>query len=383
MKKLISLLAAVAMVSTLFVSVVKADFAPTVSAVVGEKVTNADFHDYMDEDIPDGYDVYPVAVSFSDLGDLTCSIKAKKHTGRKLQGFGVGFTFSDISKVDTDYTMVYDDTVGVDSSGFDGSTFNVIKNAGSAPVAYPTTAGTIADADGIEDAFIVWVVIESGADVTAALSSNINVVNYAADVYGEEEQTNSATVSPASISFAPAAATTYTYTFKTADGTGTIASADIAEGETVTAPTTGIPEIAGKDFVGWATSVGGAVVSVDSTSKANTTYYAVYEDSAPAYDVIAVDTTEQAAKVVDGTEKTYTDYDNNPVPVTKGYAIARFKTDISSAKEYKLHCEAPGEEAKDKPMNFGGIEISGIANFVVILKNAPAGATMEIRATDK
>jgi hypothetical protein len=171
------------------------------------------------------------------------------------------------------------------------------------------------------------------------------------------------------------APTTYTYTFKNADGTADISSADIEEGATVTAPTA--PTVAGKDFVGWATSVGGAVVAVDSTAKADTTYYAVYEDSAPAYVEIPADTT-QAQKVADPAAKTYKDYDNNDVTLTKSYAIARFVTAINPAKTYQLHAEATSG-SKDFDMNFAGIEVSGTANFITIVKNAPDGTVLTIR----
>ncbi|MCR4693480.1 MAG: hypothetical protein K5664_06325, partial [Firmicutes bacterium] len=208
-------MATVAMMSTLFVSVVRADFQPTVTTVVGEKVTNADFVDYFDEDIPEGYDVYPVTVSFSDLGTLNTTIKAKKHTGRKLQGFGYAMTFDNIANVDTDYTTVYDDVFGGLAAGFDGSTYTAVFNAGKASDAYPTTAGTVDGA--IEDAVTIWVVVVSGQTVTATLNTNMNVVTYASDVYGEEEATNFATMSPTSVTLGAASTPTPTYTDSSID----------------------------------------------------------------------------------------------------------------------------------------------------------------------
>jgi len=382
MKKLISLLATVAMVSTLFVSVVKADFAPTVISEK-EQLTNDAFKDLLDEDIPEGYDAYLVTVSFANLGDLDCTIKTKKHSGRKLQGFGYALTFDDIDNVETDYVLSVDNVFGVDlSEGFDGNTFTTIFNAGSASAAYPTSAGTISNAEGIEDAVTLLVVVKSDATVVATLNTNMKMVTYSSNTPGEEESTNYATMSPTSLTFA-AAPTTYTYTFKTADGTADIdVQSGLAAGAAVTAPTA--PTIAGKDFAGWATSVGGAAVTVDTTASADKTYYAVYVDAAPAYEKVDPDNT-QAAKVVDKDAGTYTNYSGDSVTLTKNYAIARFNTAIDGAKTYKLHASSVSEnKAQDYEItSFAGIEAAGLANFVAIIKGAPTDTVMELRAFDK
>ena len=368
MKKLISLLATVAMVSTLFVSVVKADFEPTV--VTGKaKMTNDEFVDLIGEDIPDGYDAYLVTVSFADLGDLNCEIKTKKHSGRKLQGFGYSMTFDDIDNVETDYVLSVDNVFGVDlSEGFDGSKFTTIFNAGSASAAYPTTAGTISNADGIEDAVTLVVVVKNDATVTATLATNLNVITYAANTPGTEEPVNEATMSPASLTFAPAAApvtTTYTYTFKTYDGASDIASDVIDEGDDVIAPTA--PTREGFTFAYWSESIDGAEATVDTTATADKTYYAVYTENAPA--VVTIDPVADVAAVDESTTgKEFKDLQGKDVTLTKKYGIAKFDTPVDSSKTYKLYVQDTADNETEFDVDLG--EVNGNASFFAIVRSA-------------
>ncbi len=99
--------------------------------------------------------------------------------------------------------------------------------------------------------------------------------------------------------------------------------------------------------------------------------------SAPTYTEIPADTT-QTQKVAAPAAKTYKDYDNNDVTLTKSYAIARFVTAIDPTKTYTLHAEATSG-SKDFDMNFAGIEVSGTANFITIVKNALDGTVLTIR----
>lgn len=206
MKKIISLLATVAMISTLFVSVVKADFQPTVTTEK-ETLNNDDFKALTRKDIPDGYDAFLLTIGFSNLGDLNCELSVfGEHSGRKLQGFGYSMTFDSLEHVNTTWTRTMTSKFnGVNlSKGFDGNTYNVIFNAGSAGDAYPNEEANISNAS-ISEVLKFLVVVEKGETVTATLNTNMNIVTYSDDVYGEEEATNFATMTPASVQFAAAA----------------------------------------------------------------------------------------------------------------------------------------------------------------------------------
>lgn len=397
MKKLISLLATVAMVSSLFVSVVKADFAPVVSTA-SEKLSNSDFNDLIGEDIPAGYDAYLVTVSFSNLGDLDCTIKTKKHTGRKLQGFGYQMTFDDIDNVETDYVLSVDNIFGVDlSEGFVGNKFTSIFNAGSAAAAYPTTASEISNAEGLPDAAMFVVTVKNDATVVVTLDTNVNVVNYNANVYGEEEKTNHATMSPASLTFAPAGPSKVDVTSVTISG-----DKSATVGESVTLSATVEPNEATYPEVTWSKVSG--VGSIDASTGVVTSDTAgdiVVKATADGVDSANYTVTFAAADVVINpdentvgavdettTGKEFKDLQGKDVTLTKKYGIAKFTPTVDTgANNYFLDVTDTDNNVQPFPVSFSelGVEAPGatVSFFAIVRSATHTIKSMVLRAVAK
>ena len=212
MKKIISLLATVAMVSTLFVSVVKADVQPTITTTK-TSLDNDAFKALTKNNIPTGYNAYLLTVDFSNLGDLNCELSVfEEHSGRKLQGVSYTMTFNSLENVNTTWTRTLTNKFNgaTLSKGYDGNSYRVNFSAGSASDAYPSDEQTISNAS-IADALKFLVVTADGSTVTATLSATMNFVTYEEDVTGTEEPKNSLagtiTMTPASYEFAAAAPT--------------------------------------------------------------------------------------------------------------------------------------------------------------------------------
>lgn len=378
------MISAVAIAAASLVSVAYAADAPTMN-VTAEKITDftGTYAGYAEFANDYGLDIYSVKFTGTGIAmTTTTSGMAKKLSGDSIVGATIKFSFDCAATFNDEWVFEKLNTITPPTLEDTNGTLYTCAMVGTSPL-YPAakTAATVTAADETPVLEEIVFAVDPSSPVTLTFQDcAINVGTFSSDSCQSTvtyKMTDSSLAMSAATLVLPVASapTTYTYTFKNADGTADISSADIEEGATVTAPTA--PTVAGKDFVGWATSVGGAVVSVDSTAKADTTYYAVYEDSAPAYVEIPADTT-QAQKVADPAAKTYKDYDDNDVTLTKSYAIARFVTAIDSAKTYTLHAEATSG-SKDFDMNFAGIEVSGIANFITIVKNAPDGTVLTIR----
>lgn len=141
MKKIISLVAACAMVATMFTSfvTVSADIAPTTTAVA-QKLTNDEFKAIAESDIPEGYAVYNVTFKLANFGELTSYKEGLKYSGRKLKSAQV--SIPNVSKyVDTDILLTMSNVFNAASvsEGVDTSidTFTVAKAADAVGTAYP------------------------------------------------------------------------------------------------------------------------------------------------------------------------------------------------------------------------------------------------------
>lgn len=387
MKKIISMLAAVAMMSALFVAPVNAaTVANPEIKIYAEAYDGTDAPSYYK---PGAYDVYKV--SYSTAGIDTAE--------DKITALQIKFTIDDETKI-ADKSWAASKTSGVASQ----RDANGVKSANAAPTLISKGYYAWASVDGV-DAFD-WdtypdggtqeslplietlIYVTAGETVSFTYGGSKLIVNTYEDSDERTYTTDLAFsvngVAGNVVTLGAPAPTTYTYTFKNADGTADIdVQSGLAAGAAVTAPTA--PTVAGKTFDHWATSVGGAAVTVDTTASADTTYYAVYVDAAPAYEKVDPDTTEQAAKVIDKDAGTYTNYSGDSVTLTKNYAIARFNTTIDGAKTYKLHASSVSEAKENdyEITSFAGIEAAGLANFVAIIKGAPTDTVMELRAFDK
>lgn len=384
MKKFISLLATVAMVSSLFVSVVKADFAPVVSTA-SEKLSNSDFNDLIGEDIPAGYDAYLVTVSFSSLGDLDCTIKTKKHSGRKLQGFGYQMTFDNIDNVETDYVLSVDNIFGVDlTEGFTGSKFTSIFSAGSAAAAYPTTASEISNAEGLPDAAMFVVTVKNDATVVATLDTNICVITYASNTPGTEETVNHATMSPASLTFAPAGPSKVDVTSVTISG-----ATSATVGDSVALSATVEPNNATNLEVSWtkvsgdgavsnsgvvtANSAGDIVVKATADGVDSANYTVSFAAAAPAEQIIPPVENKSEAQNIGTTA--LTDLQGKAVgEFKKNYGIAKFDTAITTGdKNYFVVATDDKAEEKQFAVDFSeiGVEAENAnVSFFAIVKSA-------------
>ena len=304
MKKIISLVAALAVSMSAFVSLATVASAETAPRIV-VSATEIDFADaaysayaggpcdwreYCDEDYT--YKTYEVEVKLTGIELSSEKYKPKKvflYRGTSLITAMANFT------IDTEGDK--DDTWTTSPNGF---TYNLIpgstnvanetilgSNGVSASAIYPAagteTGVTVTDTDEIT----IWRALVT-VDVEVPLTLNLTRAGATIATYTEDmtKATPDSTVEYDTIKgnfpvagvsltlpLAPSV-TTYTYTFKTYDGASDIASAAINAGETVTAPTA--PSRTGYTFSGWATSAGGSTVAVDATATADTTYYAVY-----------------------------------------------------------------------------------------------------------
>ncbi|MDD6215045.1 MAG: hypothetical protein PUB42_07685, partial [Firmicutes bacterium] len=155
MKKIISLIAAVAMMSTMFVATASAEVANATLKIVPTKLTDAEFVEIMAESIPDGYEAYTLDVSVAGLGELsvtnTGTAKRPVYSGRRINNFNLELDFDKLENVNTAYTCANEtvlcETMELSSDTFDGKVYKFLFNAGSAAAAYPNTFGTTIAAD--------------------------------------------------------------------------------------------------------------------------------------------------------------------------------------------------------------------------------------------
>lgn len=383
MKKFIAMFAALSMVASMGIASVFA--AEPTDLTISCDVQELDAADY--EDVfgdPAGDNVgYTLTFAIEGLADDLLWTQSGSGSSRKYNGRSIdAAALTLISDIDNSnfvnaFANTDDAAFGTEndiiSSTFDGLT---MENAGARMI--PKTKSTAFDGS---DYVILYVAIPKGVEMNLTPQGTIKINNWenassfaSSDIYSNETGTN-LVFSPAVITLGGSVETTYTYTFKNADGTADISVlSDLTAGAAVTAPTA--PTVADKKFDHWSDEIGGAAVVVDTTASADKTYYAVYVDD---FETVAP-STAQTAKVAEPGATTYMDYDNNPVTLTKNYAIARFQTGIDGSKKYQIHASsASTATVKDFDVNFGLLEVSGTANFVAIIKGAPKDTVMELR----
>ncbi len=195
MKKIISMLAALAMIATMITSVASAaaTFTPTVTSTVTGKVSAEDFYSVFEEAIPTGYTPYAIKVDLSNLGTYSMTKSANKWTGTAMNVFEYNFTFSDadLAKINTDYTCIAGGELTSAQAGFQGNVGCATTGALDGPTAVHL-------AGEIENALTIWLLVEDGEQITANLSVACEITEYNKNTAGDSV-TGVATLSPAKL----------------------------------------------------------------------------------------------------------------------------------------------------------------------------------------
>lgn len=175
-KRIISCLASVALLSSLCVANVSAEVEMATVTVDYVEVTKEEFEsdEFMGEALPDGYGAYLVTAGLSGIGDLNCTISAKKYNGRRLSNFTLVADVDDINNVNQDYTMDWGATLTTSMGLAAGtSTYNAIFLATDAASAYPNTNGASVS-DSIPEAITLLFVAKPGTTLTLSAYGQVN-----------------------------------------------------------------------------------------------------------------------------------------------------------------------------------------------------------------
>lgn len=266
MKKLISSILALAMASTMFVSVANADmseFKPQIISSEPEVVENDEFAEIFEEDIPTGYVAYKVVVNMANLGSHTITKSGTKYSGEGLSTFQYKLTFdnANLANVHQDYCMSVEGVLEVES-GFKGNDYNTTWTAGSAKNA-KSLDGTL------DEVCTAYILVEEGktAEATVGFAGKI-------ESFSSNTSTGSTyavpTFSPATVVFSSTAAPEITIQFsEDAPTSGTVGTdidlADYVDANTdVTYSIVSGPATVSAAGVVSATGEGSVVVKVTS-----------------------------------------------------------------------------------------------------------------------
>lgn len=198
-KKIISLLASLAMISSMFVAFAtgaSAAAAPVFTTSV-EKVDADTYAEWTGGDLAAGYEGYMVQVDLSGLEEMKVVKSGTRFNGRRVSIFTYQLTFDSVADLDTVNTFCVDGAMTA-GDGFDGKTYTM-PFSGDAGSAYPAAAATIAG--DIENAVSVMVTIKEGKEVNAAVTGNlkINTYNAGSVTASEEFEAWDLTFTPAAI----------------------------------------------------------------------------------------------------------------------------------------------------------------------------------------
>jgi hypothetical protein len=383
-KKLISLIAALAMVSSLFVTTSFA--AVPASATLNVDVTEADadqiaaYEENVDE-VPSGYTLYAVSFSQTGLGDWansntkTTAAQLKKPTGWLASYIGFQIDFgSDIANIyeDTDFLFVesaYDFGVSIADDTKLTLQFGPWTNAANYPI---NAKGT----DVLEEGEAIAVLYLPVSDSATGTFTDMTVIDMCEYLDGAPQElegggtdkeyslVNENITFPASVSIGSVEepTTQYTITFKDWDNTELTGSGTYDEGATVTAPT---PSREGYTFTGWSPAFSG-------TATADAVYVAQYVEATPA------DVNPTTFKAYNKGATDNTDVKGNSVgEYTYNYGAAKFNnvTIEDSKYIYKLIAKSGELESDPIAIGTGNIEVQGTMSFMAIIKSATKAIT--------
>lgn len=375
MKKIISMLAVVAMLSALFV-------APVDAATVAnpEIKVYAELYDGTDAPSnykPGDYDVYKVSYSTAGVDSAVDKITA-------LQ---IKFTIDDDTKI-AEKSWAASKTSGAASQ----RDANGVKVANAAPTLMSKGYYAWTNVDGV-DAYDWDTYPDGGTEETLPLIETLIYVTAGETVtftysttqskmiVNTYEDSNERTYTTALaysvngvagnvLTLGGSATTQYTITFKTYDGNSVVEEQTVDEGDTITAPTA--PTRTGFTFAYWSEAQDGAEATI-GTASADKTYYAVYTQDPPAEEII--NPVENKSEAQDIGTTALTDLQGNPVnEFKKNYGIAKFDTAITTGdKNYFVVATDDKAEEKQFAVDFSeiGVEAENAnVSFFAIVKSA-------------
>ena len=222
MKKIISLIATVAMMSTMLVSNASAAVDTNLPATDGTvkivtskpvKIDSQTYVDDVEEDVPEGYSVYEVSVGLESTGGLSRT-SSKNVTGKLLSNFTYVLDFAGTENMQKTPALSYYETglgyANFSSNKWDGDSYKVVMNA-----TYPTTKTDIEDSN-LTRLAVLYFVVKDGTQVTATVSDEtlIGIGNYTSGSTTNNTKykigENSLTATPASFTIGEAAGYKFT-----------------------------------------------------------------------------------------------------------------------------------------------------------------------------
>jgi len=398
MKKRISLLVALSVIASAFVSFATVTSAATAPEVV-ISATEVDFTDAAyssyagdydwseyNEDAVGEYKTYDVEVKLTGLELSTESYKSGKTTkyrGTSLISAAVAFAVSTEGDYENDWISGITSTLVTGAtSQATASLLSVADSNPSAVYPAPNTVATVAATDETPAIFHALVTVDTGKPVTFTLT-NADIVIGSFTNSTSDAMANSTTeyatemgnfpVAGVSLTLPTASApvtTTYTITFKTYDGASNVEEQTVDEGDTITPPTA--PTRSGFSFAYWSEDVDGTEATI-GTAAADKTYYAVYTADPIPDEIIAP--VENKVDAQDIGTTALTDLQGKSVgEFKKNYGIAKFDTAITTGdKNYFVVATDDKAEEKQFAVDFAeiGVEAENAnVSFFAIVKSA-------------
>ena len=393
MKKIISLISAVAVAVACFTPVTFATAKPTMN-VTAEKITDftgayAGYAEYANDY---GLDVYLVTFAGTGLSmTTTTSGMAKKLSGNSIVGASIKFDAVSTALRDDEWVAEqYSAITPPSASNWSGDTYAVAM-AGTAPLYPPTkTAATITTADVTPALYQMIFAVDPSQPVTLTFKEcAINVGTFASDSMSTSTSykmiDNTLDISPATLTL-PVASSKVDVTSVTISGatSATVGesvtlSADV-QPPTATNPTVTWSLVSGDGSVGASTGVVTANSAGDIVVKATADGVdsANYTVTFAAADVIINPVAEEVSAVDSSSPKEFKDLQGKDVTLSKKYGIAKFAPTVNTGTtSYFLDVEDtsgdPVEGKKSFAIDFSelGVEAPGATvNFFAIVRSA-------------
>lgn len=203
MKKIISIVSAIAMVATMATSFVSVSagsedgFVGSIAttSAVATKLTASQFKEIAEEDLAPGMVPYKVEFSLGSIGDLTCTKKQGKYSGRKLVSAQLVIpSLKANDKVNADYVWLTENAFnGIVTEGFKENDYTLAYAAAAVGGAYPleTVTSAVTAVDGV---YTVLMTLNTEETVTIDYEMRAGVNTYTSNaVTGGENEAYKAT----------------------------------------------------------------------------------------------------------------------------------------------------------------------------------------------
>lgn len=212
MKKIISIVSAIAMVATMATSFVSVsagsedEFVGSIAttSAVATKLTASQFEEIAEEDLAAGMVPYKVEFSLGSIGDLTCTRKQGKYSGRKLVSAQLVIpSLKANDKVNADYVWLTENAFNsVVTEGFKENDYTLAYAAAAVSGAYPleTVSSAVRTVDGV---YTVLMTLNTEKTVTIDYEMRAGVNTYTSSTITGGE--NEAYIATGTITFGEAA----------------------------------------------------------------------------------------------------------------------------------------------------------------------------------